>query len=115
MFLGNPAEVLLLDQEWTDEFCQHLPAEMSPSETAFVQPSAEGSFSLRWFTPSTEVDLCGYATLAAAHVLLYGGVCAYRWHDSILHSQWCSFSVARAGEVRYGFSFAVLQANQHNC
>ncbi len=75
-FHGNPAAVCLLAEALPDETMQAIAAEMNLSETAFVQP-LEGApwpkarrFSLRWFTPLTEVDLCGHATLATAAVLL---------------------------------------------
>ncbi len=60
----------LLDREpWPDDgWCAALAAELNLSETAFVRADADG-FALRWFTPVVEVDLCGHATLAAAHVL----------------------------------------------
>ncbi|MBL8749109.1 MAG: PhzF family phenazine biosynthesis protein [Planctomycetes bacterium] len=67
-FAGNPAAVCLLDQNRPARWMQAVAAEMNLSETAFVRPIAKG-FSLRWFTPKVEVDLCGHATLAAAHVL----------------------------------------------
>ena len=67
-FAGNPAAVCLLEQEADAGWMQALGAEMNLSETAFVRRLAAG-FELRWFTPSVEVDLCGHATLAAAHVL----------------------------------------------
>ncbi len=67
-FSGNPAAVCLLDEERDDRWMQAVAAEMNLSETAFVRPLPEG-FELRWFTPTTEVNLCGHATLAAAHVL----------------------------------------------
>ncbi len=68
-FAGNPAAVVLLDQMPDNEWLQHVAAEMNLSETAFVAPLQDGSFELRWFTPVAEVDLCGHATLATAHVL----------------------------------------------
>lgn len=72
-FSGNPAAICLLDrsdQPWpASEWLQAVAAENQLSETAFVRPRDLGSFDLRWFTPTTEVDLCGHATLAAAHVL----------------------------------------------
>jgi PhzF family phenazine biosynthesis protein len=52
---------------------QSLASEMNLSETAFVVPEAGSSFGVRWFTPETEVPLCGHATLAAAHVLFEAG------------------------------------------
>ncbi len=67
-FTGNPAAVCILDRYPSDEWMQNVAAEMNLSETAFVVPTDDaGSFHLRWFTPATEVDLCGHATLAAAH------------------------------------------------
>jgi PhzF family phenazine biosynthesis protein len=67
-FTGNPAAVCLLEQPRDDAWLQAVGAEMNLPETAFVRPLADG-FELRWFTPTIEVDLCGHATLAAAHVL----------------------------------------------
>ena len=74
-FAGNPAAVCLLEAERESSWMQALAAEMNLSETAFVRPVAEG-FELRWFTPVCEVDLCGHATLAAAHVLRSEGLVA---------------------------------------
>lgn len=68
-FTGNPAAVCLLDEEPQASWMQRVAAEMNLSETAFVWPQEEEDYGLRWFTPETEVDLCGHATLAAAHVL----------------------------------------------
>src|SRR5581483_5239727 len=67
-FAGNPAAVCLLSHEPTAAWMQQLAAEMNLSETAFVLPIQDG-YRLRWFTPTVEVDLCGHATLASAHVL----------------------------------------------
>jgi predicted PhzF superfamily epimerase YddE/YHI9 len=67
-FRGNPAAVCLPDRELADAFMQSVAAEMNLSETAFPVPQGEG-WRLRWFTPKAEVDLCGHATLASAHVL----------------------------------------------
>lgn len=71
-FGGNPAAVCVSPEPLDERLMQSIAAEMNLSETAFVQPG-EGEFSLRWFTPATEVDLCGHATLAAAHVLWQEG------------------------------------------
>ncbi len=69
-FRGNPAGVVLLDRPARPEWMQTVAAELRHSETAFVHPlDAAGRYGLRWFTPAVEVDLCGHATLAAAHVL----------------------------------------------
>ena len=67
-FTGNPAAVCLLDEPADDAWMQSVAAEMNLSETAFVRPR-DDDFELRWFTPMTEVELCGHATLASAHVL----------------------------------------------
>lgn len=67
-FAGNPAAVCLLEKPGEEGWMQQVAAEMNLSETAFVCPQG-GDFSLRWFTPLVEVDLCGHATLAAAHTL----------------------------------------------
>jgi PhzF family phenazine biosynthesis protein len=69
-FAGNPAAVCLVDAPAPDAWMQNVAAEMNLSETAFVHPLGSGPvFRLRWFTPKVEVDLCGHATLAAAHAL----------------------------------------------
>ncbi|WP_433416882.1 PhzF family phenazine biosynthesis protein [Microtetraspora malaysiensis] len=74
-FKGNPAGVCLLEASATDSWMQSVAAEMRHSETAFVLgPDADGRYSLRWFTPTVEVALCGHATLAAAHVLYSTGL-----------------------------------------
>jgi PhzF family phenazine biosynthesis protein len=71
-FRGNPAAVCLLERPADDAWMQLVAREMNLSETAFLVPNATG-FQLRWFTPSAEVDLCGHATLASAHVLWEDG------------------------------------------
>ena len=68
-FRGNPAAVVLLDSERPYEWMQSFAAEMNLSETAFVVRHRDNVFGLRWCTPAVEVDLCGHATLASAHVL----------------------------------------------
>lgn len=67
-FAGNPAGVCPLTEVKSDEWMQKVASEMRHAETAFVRPLDDG-FELRWFTPSVEVDLCGHATLATAHIL----------------------------------------------
>ncbi len=66
-FGGNPAAVVLGHGD--DVWMQRVATEMNLSETAFVRERADGGYDLRWFTPEVEVDLCGHATLATAHVL----------------------------------------------
>ncbi|MFN0056464.1 MAG: PhzF family phenazine biosynthesis protein, partial [Planctomycetales bacterium] len=67
-FRGNPAAVCLLEEPEDAAWMQQVASEMNLSETAFVVPQ-EDLFGLRWFTPTVEVDLCGHATLATAHVV----------------------------------------------
>ncbi|HTG36580.1 MAG TPA: PhzF family phenazine biosynthesis protein [Thermoanaerobaculia bacterium] len=67
-FAGNPAAVCLLPEPRDARWMQDVAREMNLSETAFLDP-VEGGFNLRWFTPAIEVELCGHATLASAHVL----------------------------------------------
>lgn len=67
-FTGNPAAVCVLPQARDEKWMQNVALEMNLSETAFLVKQADG-FDLRWFTPTVEVDLCGHATLASAHVL----------------------------------------------
>lgn len=67
-FRGNPAAVCVLDRAADETWMQLVAREMNLSETAFVLKQEDG-FNLRWFTPTTEVPLCGHATLATAHVL----------------------------------------------
>ena len=68
VFTGNPAGVCLLDDWLPDATLQSIAAENNLPETAFLVPRADG-YEVRWFSPTSEVDLCGHATLGAAHVL----------------------------------------------
>lgn len=68
VFGGNPAAVLLLDDWLSENVMQSIAAENNLAETAFARPNGRG-WDLRWFTPVHEVDFCGHATLATAHVL----------------------------------------------
>jgi len=73
LFAGNPAGVCLVPAFPADAIMQKIAAENRHSEIAFVVERADGDFDLRWFTPETEDDLCGHATLAAAYVLSLRG------------------------------------------
>jgi len=75
-FSGNPAAVCILEEEKSTEWMQALAEEMNLSETAFLERKGD-AFNLRWFTPNFEVDLCGHATLASAHIL---------WETGLLNS-----------------------------
>ncbi len=67
-FAGNPAGVCILDKAASPQWMQDVAAEINASETAFLYPSEDG-YNLRWFTPVVEVELCGHATLASAHII----------------------------------------------
>lgn len=73
-FAGNPAAVCILQSPREEQWMRDVAAEMNLSETAFLHRRDDG-WGLRWFTPAVEVDLCGHATLASAHVL---------WQDGLL-------------------------------
>lgn len=76
-FAGNPAAVCVLTAAAPEPWMRDVAREMNLSETAFLVPQGDG-YNLRWFTPSVEVDLCGHATVASAHVL---------WEDGHLPSE----------------------------
>src|SRR5580765_1654412 len=92
---GNPAAVMPLDRWLDDALMQAIAAENNLSETAFTVPSEQDGvdFDLRWFTPTSEVDMCGHATLAAGHVLIHSepvrfaarcGILTVKRHDDRL-------------------------------
>ena len=68
IFTGNPAAVVVCKSELPVEIMQSVATEKNLSETAFVVV-ARNEYQIRWFTPTVEVDLCGHATLASAHVI----------------------------------------------
>ena len=74
-FAGNPAGVCVLPEAADEAWMQAVANEMNLSETAFLVRQEDG-YNLRWFTPATEVDLCGHATLASAHILWEQGLLA---------------------------------------
>jgi PhzF family phenazine biosynthesis protein len=82
-FTGNPAGVCILDEPLDEALMQNIATENNLAETAFVVPRDDGGYDLRWFTPVTEINLCGHATLAGAfilHEVLGAGKRAYRFH-----------------------------------
>jgi len=97
-FAGNPAAVCILSGPRDDGWRRAVAQEMNLSETAFLEKRDDGSYTLRWFTPAVEVDLCGHATLAGAHVLWETGELAAsepaRFHtrsgalSAMKHGQW---------------------------
>lgn len=88
-FGGNPAAICVMDRAGDEAWMQNVALEMNLSETAYVVPIEKG-FSLRWFTPATEVDLCGHATVAAAHVL---------WEDGIVDLEEACIFETRSGTL----------------
>ena len=86
-FTGNPAAVAILSDLPADSWLQDVAREMNLSETAFLLPHEDG-YDLRWFTPVAEVDLCGHATLASAHVL---------WEEGLLPSNHVARFHTRSG------------------
>ncbi len=83
---GNAAAVMPLDRWLDDAQMQAIAAENNLSETAFTVPSAraDADYDLRWFTPTTEVDLCGHASLAAGHILVSGQPLRFSTRSGIL-------------------------------
>lgn len=83
---GNPAAVMPLDRWLEDAQMQAIAAENNLSETAFTVPSESGDadYDLRWFTPTTEVDLCGHASLATGHILVTGQPLRFSTRSGIL-------------------------------
>lgn len=95
-FAGNPAAVVPLTTWLPDALLQQIAAEMALSETAFFAPEGDG-FRLRWLTPAVEVDLCGHATLATAHVItavLEPARAAIRFH-----TRSGALDISRAGDL----------------
>ncbi len=70
LFSGNPAAIVIVDNWLSDNLMQKIAMENNLSETAFILKREDSQYEIRWFTPETEVDLCGHATLGAAHVIL---------------------------------------------
>jgi PhzF family phenazine biosynthesis protein len=92
-FTGNPAAVMPLEEWLPDEMLQAIAMENNLSETAFTVPATgDADYELRWFTPTTEVVLCGHATLASGHVLIKGDRIRFRTRRA------GNLEVARDGE-----------------
>lgn len=97
IFAGNPAAVCVLDEELPGAVMGKIAAENNLAETAFVQRAREGGgWSIRWFTPAVEVDLCGHATLAAAFVLFSEKLVQER--EILFHSKSGLLKVSRQDE-----------------
>lgn len=85
-FEGNPAAVMPLDRWLAEDVMQAIAAENNLSETAFTVPSEsdDADYDLRWFTPTTEVELCGHATLAAGHILMHSDRVRFSTRSGVL-------------------------------
>src|SRR5688572_28315703 len=94
LFGGNPATVIPLDKWLPDEVLQNIALENNLAETAFYIKNG-GDYHIRWFTPAVEVDLCGHATLAAAHVLFN--------HENY-----------KGEEIRFGSRSGILSVTKNN-
>jgi predicted PhzF superfamily epimerase YddE/YHI9 len=81
-FTGNPAAVTVVETFPGDDVMQAVAMEMNHPETAFVAWRPDGDYDLRWFTPTAEVDICGHATLASAHVL--GGTARFHTRSGVM-------------------------------
>ncbi len=118
-FKGNPAAVCLLPDGFKaeEQWMQNLAAEMNLSETAFVQKSVTSvtteksikkggdgyqQYQLRWFTPKTEVDLCGHATLATAHIL---------WQEGLLEADQKAVFETRSGQLDVSLNGSLMTMN----
>jgi len=96
-FTGNPAAVCPLEEWLPDNVMQAIAAENNLSETAFFVPEGDG-YRLRWFTPTTEVDLCGHATLASAFVV-FGWLMPQRNEVTFQTQQAGALTVSRQGDL----------------
>jgi PhzF family phenazine biosynthesis protein len=89
-FKGNPAAVCVHQAPLSDALMQHIATEMNLSETAFVQMREAEKPLLRWFTPTREIDLCGHATLSAAHIM---------WEEGLLQEKQITFNTRFVGPL----------------
>ena len=105
-FSGNPAAVCVLPEPPPAQWMQAVAAEMNLSETAFITPRSDGDRDLRWFSPTVEVDLCGHATLASAHVL--GGECRFHTRSGLLTCR-----PAGDGRIEMDFPATVARPAEH--
>ena len=96
-FAGNPAAVCVLESWLDDNILQAIAAENNLAETAFFTPNADGSYHLRWFTPSFEIPLCGHATLATGFVLFH--YCGHSDATIRFHSKSGELLIHREGEL----------------
>ena len=103
LYEGNPAAVCILDHWLSEETMQNIAMENNLAETAFLVKNKDDSYNLRWFTPTIEVDLCGHATLASAHVLFTEY--AFDKGQIDFHSKSGKLTVQKIKESRYLMDF----------
>lgn len=106
IFSGNPAAVVMLEERLPDSTLKKIAQENLMPETAFILPEGTG-YSLRWFTPDIEMDLCGHATLASAHILF--SWYKYMGEEIVFHTASGAISVRRDGDA-YAMDFPVREA-----
>ncbi|UCE59485.1 MAG: PhzF family phenazine biosynthesis protein [Phycisphaerales bacterium] len=111
-FRGNPAGVCLLPEVAEVEWMQAVASEMNLAETAFLVRREGNDFSIRWFTPTVEVPLCGHATLASAHILWSEAVVSE--NESItFHPESGLLTTSREGEwIRMDFPALPLETSE---
>lgn len=95
-FSGNPAGVCILQEAADEQWMQNVAMEMNLPETAFLYKQGE-DYNLRWFTPETEIDLCGHATLASAHILWETGALK-KDLEAVFHTKSGRLSAKKSGE-----------------
>jgi len=107
-FEGNPAAICPLETWLDDALMQRIAEENNLSETAFFVET-KGIFHIRWFTPTTEVDMCGHATLASAHVIYT--YLSYKKEEIIFDSKSGILKVSKEGE-RYTMDFPIQKIQE---
>ena len=105
-FKGNPAGVCILEKEMPDDWMQSIAAEMNLSETAFIS-GGKDEYRIRFFTPESEVPLCGHATLSSAHIMFESGI--------VKKNEIITFS-SKAGilKIRYSEGWVVMNFPLYN-
>jgi PhzF family phenazine biosynthesis protein len=111
-FGGNPAAVCITEKPLSEELMKKIAMEMNLSETAYLVKKDDG-FSLRWFTPSAEVDLCGHATLASSHILYETEVCAKNQPINFHTKSGILTSVYKNDSIE--MDFPVIEQNEIDC
>jgi len=96
LFQGNPAAVVPLEEWLPDKLLQDIAQENNLSETAYFMKQGDG-YHIRWFTPTVEVDLCGHATLAAAHVIFE--ILGFQGNEIVFHSKSGELKVTKRNDL----------------